>query len=46
MRKVRILAHIYVNVCLMQFAIPRLLGFDEMFAGAPDIRDSDMNPPF
>ncbi|GAB4819044.1 hypothetical protein N2152v2_006090 [Parachlorella kessleri] len=26
---------------LMDFAIPRLLGFDEMFAGVPDIRDND-----
>jgi hypothetical protein len=24
----------------LQFAIPRILGFDEMFAGAPDVRDA------
>lgn len=26
---------------LMEFSIPRLLGFDEMFAGTPDIRESN-----
>jgi hypothetical protein len=28
-----------------QFAIPRILGFDEMFAGAPEIRESMPSAP-
>jgi len=32
----------FVFIYVVQFAIPRLLGFDEMFAGAPDIRE--INP--
>lgn len=27
---------------LMEFAIPRLLGFDEVFAGAPDVKEATM----
>lgn len=35
---------------MLQFAIPRILGFDEMFAGAPEVKDStfiatDYDPP-
>jgi len=34
----------------MQFSIPRLLGFDEVFAGAPEIKETTFTegdyPPF
>jgi hypothetical protein len=37
---------------ILQFAIPRILGFDEVFAGTPEIREGlpsapdGMSPPF
>lgn len=31
---------------VLQFCIPHLLGFDEIFSGPPEIKDTAEPPPF